>query len=59
MGEKIHYYRLVGEEGVLMQSGRVPDPLYYGGDRTMNSLNQNVSSFTIHAAPAGSRIVND
>lgn len=39
MGEKIHYYRLVGEEGVLMQSGRVPDPLYYGGDRTMNSLN--------------------
>lgn len=59
MPRQEHFYRLVGEEGALIQSGRVPDPMYFGIDGAMNSLSPNVSSFTIHAAPVGSRIVDE
>lgn len=57
MSENTHIYRLVADEGLLVESGRIPESLFRGGDRVMNSGDPFASSFTIYAAPTGSRIV--
>ena len=59
MSEEKHLYRLVGEEGVLLETGRIPEAMFFDGNRSMNTRTQAVSSFTIHVAPAGSRVVDD
>lgn len=59
MSEEKHLYRLVGEEGALLETGRIPEAMFFDGNRSMNTRTQAVSSFTIHVAPAGSRVVDD